>query len=62
MSEEALADKPWPDVVEQQHPVSYVQDDEDDLPEETTSAPLEADAADVAEQYRSVPIPPDGEL
>jgi hypothetical protein len=62
MSEEPLGAKPAPDVAEQQRPVSDAERDDDDGLDDARDAPLEADTADVAEQHRSVPAPPDDEF
>lgn len=59
MNEDPLRARPGPDVADQQRSVS---DTERDDEEGAIDAPLEADTADVAEQHRSVPPPPDEEL
>lgn len=58
-SDESPGDKPVPDVAEQQRPAS--QADSDDAGGVTGAAPVpfEAGVADIAEQRRSVAIPPD---
>ena len=61
MSEDPFADKPAPDVAEQQRPVRFADAEEDDIPGDATTAPLEADIADVADQHRAVPVQPDNE-